>query len=159
MSTIIKKFELFLEQNKMYTDSKIRSIVKYAIKEAFSKLKKEIKAAKDIAEVKKIQTTVVEEMNNLREILSGTIVLAINENTTNEAFDISATLNNLKQVVKDLIHKKTDKLELAKREAIAKLSEVESDLMDFVKKMDINVEKTNAKIAKSKNQVFRSQIF
>lgn len=142
------------EAAKVYTDSKIRSVVKYSIKEAFSKLKKRVKETKSVDEVKSILSVVHEEIDKLREILSGTIVLAINE-----AFDVSGTLNNLKTVIKDLLHKKTDKLELAKREALARLSDIESDLLEFVKKMDIDVEKTNAKIAKSKSQAFRSQIF
>ena len=158
MSNIIKKFELFLEKSKVYTDSKIRSVVKYAIKEAFTTLKKKIKEAKTVEEVKGIHNTVVEEINKIREILSGTIVLAINENSTNEAFDVAATLSNLKNVIKDLLHKKTDSLALAKKEALARIEEVQSDLLKFVAKMDIDVEKTSAKIAKSKNQLFRSQI-
>lgn len=158
MSTIIKKFELFLEKNKEYTDSKIRSIMKYAIKEAFNTLKKKIKESKTVEEVKSIESEIVEEINKLRDLLSGTIVLAINENV-NEASVISTTLSNLKNFIKDLLHKKTDSLDLAKKEALAKIDKVYEDLMKFIKAMDLDVEKTNAKIAKSKNSFFRSQIF
>lgn len=159
MSNIIKNFELFLEKNKSYSDSKIRSIMKFAIKEAFSVLKKKVKGAKTVEEVKAIQTSIVEEINKLREVLSGTIVLAINENKVNEAFDVAGALTNLKNTIKDLLHKKTSTLDIAKKEALMKIDKIQEDLTKFVKEMDLDVEKTNARIAKSKAKIFRSQIF
>lgn len=160
MSNIIKKFELFLEQTKQFTDSKIRAVVKYAIKDAFKSLKKKIKESKTVDEVKAISNEIVKEIDSLREILSGTIVMAINENeNVSEAFSISATLSNLKNTIKELLHKKTSSLELAKKEALARIDKTQEDLINFVNKMDIDNEKTNAKIAKSKSKIFRSQIF
>ena len=160
MSNIIKKFELFLEKNKMYSDSNIKSIMKEAIRTAFRTLRKKVKECKNVEEVHAISLEIVKEIDALRENLSGYIVLAINENEkTNEGFDVAATLSKLKNTIKSLLHKKTSSLDIAKKEAISRIDKTESDLLGFISKMDIDNEKTNAKIARSKSKIFRSQIF
>lgn len=156
MSNVITKFEMFLEKN---SNGQIRSYMKQAVKTAFGVLKSKVKEAKNIDEVNSITADIVKEIDNLKTYVKGAIVLAINESETNEAFDIAATLSDLKTTIKNLLHKKTSSLDLAKKEALAKINKVEKDLLNFVKEMNLDVEKTNAKMAKFKGDASYEPVF
>lgn len=147
MTKIITTLQLFVEKEQFYSDSRIRSLMKEAIKTAMSGLKRKVKNAKTVEEIKSLVTLLPKELDALKKYLTGTIILSMNENT-NEALDFSALLDPLKNAIKDLVAKKDDALTSAKKDYIARIEKTEEDLLKYIKTLDINIEKSNAKIAK-----------
>lgn len=139
---------MFVEKEQFYSDSRIRSLMKEAIKTAMSGLKKKVKEAKTVDEIKNLVVQLPKELDALKKYLTGTIILSINENSTNEAIDIAGLLNPLKNAVKELVAKKDSELVKVKKDYLARIEKTEDDLIKYIKTLDINVEKSNAKLAK-----------
>jgi hypothetical protein len=146
---------MFVEKGQFYSDSRIKSLMTEAIKTAMSGLKRKVKAAKSVEEIKSLVTLLPKEIDALKSYLTGTIVLSINELLLNEAVDFSSILFPLKNAIKDLVSKKDSVLDKAKKDYIARIDQTEEDLLKYIKSLDINVEKSNAKIAKFAGKSFK----
>lgn len=161
MSKIITNFEKFLEKHELYSNSKIKSIMNEAIKHAMGDLKKKVKESKTLKEIHELASSIPNEIMELKKFLQGTIIASIqtpeslNEQAINEANAIAIAFDKIKKAFRGLGSTKQEtEVDKAKKRCIQEITEVERNLLAYVKEVNLDAEKASARMAKYQGKLY-----